>query len=62
MKLFNLRTVAQLIVQPLAMIFFMRVMNWDIFVSAGLAVLTAILAVLVVYWMQKRLAAGKKDA
>ncbi len=54
MNLFNLRTVTQITVQPLAMIFFMRAMNWDIFVSAGLAALAALLAGFGVYFIQKR--------
>jgi len=53
MKHFTLRLVAQIAVQTGAMIFFMRVARWDIFVSAGLSALIALIVGLVLYFIQK---------
>ena len=53
MKHFTLRLVAQILVQNGAMIFFMRVARWDIFVSAGLSALIALIFGLVWYFIQK---------
>lgn len=57
MKHFTIRLIAMIIVQQTAMIFFMRVVGWDIFVSAGLSALIAIAFGLVAYFIQKRMAA-----
>jgi len=62
MKQFTLRLVAMIVVQQSAMIFFMRVVCWDIFVSAGLSALIAISFALIVYSIQKRIAARRGRA
>jgi hypothetical protein len=62
MKQFALRLVSLIIVQQSSMIFFMRVVRWDIFVSAGLAALIAAAFGLVAYFIQKRLAARRSKA
>jgi hypothetical protein len=54
MKVFSIRFVAQMIGQLGSMIFFMRVMRWDIFVSAGLSALIGLACGLLVYFVQKR--------
>jgi len=54
MKHSYIRLVAQAVVQMAAMIFFMRVVRWDIFVSAGLSALIAMIFGLVLYLMQKQ--------
>jgi hypothetical protein len=54
MKLTYIRLAAQVVVQMAAMIFFMRVVRWDIFVSAGLSALIAFVFGLVLYLMQKQ--------
>ena len=51
--------IAMIIVQSLAMIFFMRVVRWDIFLSAGLSALVAMTFGFAVYFIQKRTAARK---
>ena len=53
MKQSYIRLVAQAVVQMAAMIFFMRVVRWDIFVSAGLSAIIAMIFGLVLYLMQK---------
>ena len=53
MKNSYIRLVAQIVVQSGAMIFFMRVVRWDIFVSAGLSALIALVFGLVLYSIQK---------
>jgi hypothetical protein len=53
-KVFSIRFVAQMIGQLGAMIFFMRVMRWDIIVSAGLSALVGLACGLLVYFIQKR--------
>ena len=57
MKHSYIRLVAQAVVQMAAMIFFMRVVRWDIFVSAGLSALIGVIFGLVLYLMQKQKAA-----
>ena len=59
MEHFTIRTVTVIIVQPLAMIFFMRVVYWDLFLSAGLSALIALIVSVVVHFIQRRIAARK---
>jgi len=54
MKQPYIRLVAQVVVQMAAMIFCMRIVRWDIFVSAGLSALIAFIFGLVLYLMQKQ--------
>ena len=54
MKVFSVRFIAQMIGQLGSMIFFMRVIRWDIFVSAGLSALIGLACGLFIYFMQKR--------
>jgi uncharacterized protein YqfA (UPF0365 family) len=51
--------VVLIIVQQLAMIFFMRVVRWQLFESAGAAALVAIAAGLLVGFAQRRAASRK---
>ncbi|HEY4414990.1 MAG TPA: hypothetical protein VGO57_04785 [Verrucomicrobiae bacterium] len=62
MKHLTFRVLAMIIVQELAMIFFMRVVRWDIFISSGLSASIAIVFSLVFYSIQKRIAARKSDS
>jgi hypothetical protein len=55
-----LPTIVLIIVQQGAMIFFMRVARWDIFLSAGSAALTALVAAFIMHFALKRSAAQKK--
>jgi hypothetical protein len=57
MKQSYIRLVVQAVVQMAAMIFFMRVVRWDIFISAGLSALIALAVGFGVHWMQKQKAA-----
>ena len=54
MKQSHIRLVAQAVVQMAAMIFFMRVVRWDIFISAGLSALIALIFGFGVHLMLKQ--------
>jgi hypothetical protein len=51
--------ISVLVVQQLAMIIFMRVVRLDIFLSAGLSALIAMIVGLIIYFIQRRIAARK---
>lgn len=53
MNRYYFRLIAQIVVQTGAMIFFMRVARWDIFVSAGLSALIALVFGLALYFIRK---------
>jgi len=59
MKHLILRTITMILVQQLAMIFFMRVVGWDIFVSAGLSAMTALIVGFSLYFIHRRTSARK---
>ena len=50
-----LPTIVLIIVQQVAMIFFMRVARWDLFVSAGSAALVAMVAAFIIYLVLRAL-------
>jgi hypothetical protein len=49
-----LPTIAMIIVQQLAMIFFMRIARWDLFLSAGSAAFVAMTMAFIIYFVQRR--------
>ena len=59
MKHFTIRTVTVIIVQQLAMIFFMRVVCLDLFSSSGLSALIAMIVGVTIYFVEKRIAARR---
>jgi hypothetical protein len=61
MKHFTVRTITVIIVQQLAMIFFMRVVYWDLFLSAGLSALMALMVSFLIYFLQRRVAGRKSN-
>lgn len=61
MKHFTVRTITMIIVQQLAMIFFMRVVYLDLFLSAALSGLTALVVSFTFYFVQRRIADHKSD-
>ena len=61
MKNFTLRFLVMVIVQQGAIIFFMRVAQWQLFQSTGAATLLAIAAGCAVYFVQRRLAANRSQ-
>lgn len=57
-----LPTIMLIIVQQGAMIFFMRVAHWQIFLSAGTAALVALVAAFIIHFVLKRSVSKDKDA
>ena len=61
MKNSTIRILAMIITQPLAMYLFLRVLQWGVLVSAGLAALVALLMGFGVHLIQVRMARGNKS-
>lgn len=57
-----LPTIVLIIVQQGAMIFFMRVAHWDIFLSAGSAALVAVVTALIMHFALKRSSSQNEGA
>jgi hypothetical protein len=55
-------TIAAIVAQQGGMIFFMRVARWDIFLSAGLSALIAIIIGFAIHFTMRRIAARKNSA
>jgi hypothetical protein len=53
--------IAVIIVQQSATIFFMRVVRWDLFLSVGLSASLALAFSLLLHFIERRIAAGKKS-
>lgn len=51
--------IATIIVQQMAMIFFMRVVSWDLFLSAGLAAVMAMMIGFAIYFHSEALSGSK---
>jgi len=56
-----LPTVVLIIVQLLAMIFFMRVARWELFESAGSAAVVAMATAFLIYFVQRRAGSREKS-
>jgi hypothetical protein len=61
MKSLIIRIATLIIIQELAMVFFMRVVYWGLFLSAGLSAVLATAAVAVICFVQRRRAERKND-